>query len=169
METKPTTSTQELDSTQTAPTALSELRDQIACWRSTRSRGTRMPEELWSAAVAQASEHGVWRVAQSTRVRFDTLKARFRGLDQHDADRATIKPTPARPAFVEVALSGATDVGSPPMQQRTGGVQTSPPVPVRSTSIELSSDTGARLVINLGTDSRLEIESLAAALWRLAR
>ncbi len=128
-----------------------------------------MPEELWSAAVAQANEHGIWRVAQTICVRFDTLKARFRGVDQHDTGGATAKATHARSAFVEVALPGTTNVVSTPVHRRSAATPTSPPTAAGSTSIELSSITGARLVINLGADIRLEIESLAATLWRLAQ
>jgi len=97
------------------------------------------------------------------------LKARLRGVDQHDADGATAKATPARSAFVEVALPGMTNVVSMPVQRRSAATPTSNPTVACSTSIELSSITGARLVINLGTDVRLEIASLAAALWRLAQ
>lgn len=152
------------------PPEFEQLRDQIEHWRTTRSRRTRMPEELWCAAMALAREHGIWRVAQALRLRYDTLSTRIRGLPGNDATPTPsprVGPAPA--AFVELAAPHEPDAS--PTIGLSAARRSSPsaPAPTLSTSIELSSTDGARLVVRLGSDSPLDVESLIASLWRLAR
>lgn len=56
------------------PAGLETLRTQIEAWRGTRPRTRSMPPALWSEAAAMARELGVYRVARTLRLNFDTLK-----------------------------------------------------------------------------------------------
>jgi hypothetical protein len=133
-----------------------------------------MPEELWSAATALAREHGTWRVAQDLRLRYDTLSTRIRGLLGSDnAAPAPPRIAPAPAAFVELAAPREPDTSAAIGLLAATRSSPSAPAPMLthtpSTSIELSSIDGARLVVRLGSDSQLDVETLVASLWRLAR
>lgn len=56
---------------------LTELRHRFGQWRQRRSRGRRIPEELWQAAVRAAREHGVCKTALQLRVDYYSLKRRL--------------------------------------------------------------------------------------------
>lgn len=59
--------------------ALAELRHRFGMWRHRRSRGTRIPEELWHAAAQAAREHGVCKTSRQLGVDYYTLKRRLTG------------------------------------------------------------------------------------------
>ena len=86
------------------PVGLEALRDQVEAWRGARPRTRSMPEALWSEAVLMARELGVYRVARTLRLNFDTLKRRAGSTSprgrRRDATRAPFLP--ARTDFVEV-------------------------------------------------------------------
>ena len=169
METPPRAATQNLTHPQLDSTPLSELRDQIFAWRNTRTRRTRMPEELWSRAVALASEHGVWRVAKFVRVRFDTLKTRAESATETRPGAPCHDARPGRSGFVEMAMPPAAAALTPLVDSRTSRTLGAPIAAKHSTIIELSAANGARLVIGLDKADALDVENVAAALWRLAR
>ena len=79
------------------------LRRRIECWRETRVKRTRMPEELWAAATVLARAHGVARVARTLGVGYETLKERLG--DAGESGMAAGGPAEF------VALAGATLLG----------------------------------------------------------
>lgn len=103
--------------------SIEQLRQKIEHWRKTRQRRTRMPQELWEAAVAVAREHGVHATARALRIGYEGLRARV-GKTPERAGRQQ-----ARPKFVELgpglAIGGASVV-------------------------ELQSASGTKLLIRLG-------------------
>jgi len=68
-------------------------------WRSTTPVGARIPEELWSRAVALAARHGVSKVATTLRLDYAGLKRRLTALTA-----PAPVPSAAPPAFVEMVL-----------------------------------------------------------------
>ena len=71
------------------------VRERIEEWRRTRAKRTRMPEDLWQAAVALAGDHGTWRISRALRVRYEGLKSR--------AMTPAPSPTPtSAPGFVDM-------------------------------------------------------------------
>src|SRR5207247_9292697 len=58
---------------------IEQISRKIEQWRKTRLRRTRMPDELWDAAVALAREHGVYATARDLRISYDGLKSRLDG------------------------------------------------------------------------------------------
>lgn len=169
METTPRAATPNQTHPQLDLKQLSELRDEIFAWRKTRARRTRMPEELWSRAVALANEHGVWRVAQFVRVRFDTLKSRVESAGEASSSARCHDARPGRSGFVEMAIPPAAAAPIPLVDSKVGRASGAPSAATHSTIIELSAANGARLVIGLDKADALDVENVAAALWRLAR
>jgi hypothetical protein len=78
----------------TANITLEEARERFEAWRQNRKGKTRIPDELWSAAVAIARKEGVSRTATELRVEWNHLKRRMTA--------ASATPKPALPAFVEL-------------------------------------------------------------------
>ncbi len=79
-----------------ADSRLAETAAALTQWRSTKPLGARIPEALWSRAVALASTHGVAKVARVLRLDYVRLKRRL--LAQ--AQTAVAPP----PGFVEMTL-----------------------------------------------------------------
>jgi hypothetical protein len=79
------------------PSPISRLAERVKRWRATRSRGQRIPEDLWSAAVALARVHGVCPVASSLKLNYYDLQRRLGG------PRRKPKSASELPTFVEVA------------------------------------------------------------------
>ncbi len=115
----------------------------FAHWRRTTPLGARIPEELWSQAVALAARHGVAKVAATLHLDYTRLKRRVTALSVPPP-----APTVAPPAFVEMML------GLPPVGP--GCVLTLSDVGGRSLRIEWS---GA------ATDA---VATVARRLWEAA-
>jgi hypothetical protein len=75
---------------------LAETAAAFARWRDATPLGSRIPEELWSRAVALAARHGVAKVAATLRLDYYGLKRRLTAAAPVAAS--------APPAFVEMAL-----------------------------------------------------------------
>lgn len=79
---------------------LSEVQRRFEEWRQTRRGKTRIPEELWSAAVEVARQGGVSRTAAALHLDGGKLMKRLR------ASKVARKKM-APPAFVELVTAGA--------------------------------------------------------------
>lgn len=55
---------------------LEAVRDQFEHWRRTRKKRSPIPEALWEAAAALATEHGIHRVAKALGLNYPDLKRR---------------------------------------------------------------------------------------------
>ena len=121
--------------------ALEPVRRRIEEWREARRKRTRMPEDLWGAAVGAAREHGVWAVSQVLRVNYESLKAR---LHRSGSECAAA----SEPRFVELEAAGLL-----------------PSVRHEQTVLEMSSASGAKLVVRLGAHERCDVTALARSLW----
>jgi hypothetical protein len=84
------------------PTDLSRAAARFTVWRSTRVRGTRIPDPLWDVAVALAGKYGLSRTAAAVKVGYYALKKRIeeRPLAAHQPNRSASAPT-----FVELPSS----------------------------------------------------------------
>jgi hypothetical protein len=76
---------------------LQPLARRLTAWRATRTRGQRIPEELWIAAANLARVHGLNRTATA-------LRLNYYGLQRH-LSRGEGQPKPGLPppTFVELA------------------------------------------------------------------
>jgi hypothetical protein len=77
------------------PEPIAQLQLQLEQIRSTRSRGRKLPDSVWQAAVELAREHGVYSVAHPLRLDYAGLKKRLGGVSHRR--RKARKPT-----FVEL-------------------------------------------------------------------
>ena len=58
------------------PEHLQQLRQRLEEWRNAHARRSRLPEELWAAAVDLARQHGLFRTAHTLRLDYTNLKKR---------------------------------------------------------------------------------------------
>ncbi len=123
------------------PASVKAVSDRIEKWRRTRKKRSPMPAQLWRSAAVLARCHGVYRISQALRVRFETL----RSWTAKAAPLATKKQ--AAPAgFVEMALPvAAAEVAGP--------------------VVELLDGDGAKLTIRLPAHSSVDVSGLASAWW----
>jgi hypothetical protein len=70
-------------------------------WRRSRPRKSPIPDELWTAAINAARQHGVNRTAQQLRLDAGKLKRRLVAADKRKSK------TPRRPRFVELVAPPA--------------------------------------------------------------
>ena len=128
------------------PSAVDSVRQRIEHWRETRTKRTRMPDDLWDAAASVAQEHGLWAVSRALRVNYESLKRRA-------------KATETRGAGVSCA---ASFVELEPMQLAG-------PTGHAGATVELSGSDGSKLTIRAGTHEVLDVAALADAFWRRDR
>ncbi len=125
-----------------APTPeIERIRERIGQWRRTRAKKTRMPEELWVAAIALAREHGLYAAAHGLGVSYNSLKQRVQGTRAKKRE-----PKGSAPTFVE--LGGPLPFG--------GGGPT----------VELTDSDGAKLAVRLAVSEIIDITGLAREFWR---
>lgn len=81
----------------TQPAAdLTALEHDFATWRAQRSRGSRIPAELWGRAASAAKTHGVSRISQRLNLDYYALKRRAEPSELAGSQ-------PAEP-FVEISV-----------------------------------------------------------------
>jgi hypothetical protein len=101
------------------------LAQRLKAWRRTRTRGQRIPEELWKAAADLARVHGLNPTAVALKLDYYGLQRRFSG--GRGQRKRRVRPSP----FVEVA---------PPAL---------PPGVGEGGTLELVQVSGARLTLRL--------------------
>jgi hypothetical protein len=136
----------------TASQELNNLREQVDAWRRQQGKRTRIPPELWDAAVQVATVNGVWATSQATRFNYEKLREMARRYTrvEHDAlavvDRGGVrssKPPVAGPAFLELPLGGL------------GGSN--------RTVIDMVGQHGERMRVDVGAG--VDVVGLVQALW----
>lgn len=83
---------------------IDDLRRRLEEWRSSQPRRARLPEPLWSEAVALARTQGLAPTARALRLDYSSLKKRLQRLAADGRG--------APPAFVELIAPGATTVSA---------------------------------------------------------
>ena len=124
--------------------AMETLRVRVDRWRAgCGGKRSRVPEELWNAAVAEALRSGVYATSKATRFHYGGLKDRVEraakvGLLERSA-----------PAFIEVAMAPVTsrEVGSKMV-------------------VELEGRRGVRLRVEMTGMRPVDVVELAHAFWR---
>jgi len=120
----------------TEPPQLHPLAQRLNAWRAARTRGQRIPDELWKAAADLARVHGLSRTAAALKLSYYDLKRRL--VAARRPRRRRVTPAP----FVEVAPPAlAPDLGE-------GG------------TVELVQACGARLTLRLPNPSASDLLAL---------
>ena len=122
---------------------LSDVQSQFARWRQSRKRGARIPEALWRAAVDAARERGVSRAAQALGLDYYRLKKRVESIPE-DSESGSAG---AGREFLEIPL-----LASAP-----------------ECVLEMKDAQGARLRVELRGAAATHCQTLAQALWSVAR
>jgi hypothetical protein len=115
---------------------LQALARQIARWRRTRARRTRMPELLWQEAAALAEQLGLSKVASTL------------GLGYYSLQQRLPSTSPASAGFVE--LSGSQ-------------LLTLTPSATSETVVDLRRADGAHLTLRLVPGSQLDVTAVVQA------
>jgi hypothetical protein len=126
-----------------------QVRRQWAEWRSTHAVRSRLPEELWSAAVELARRDGIDAIARALDVDKPSLRKWAGRLHPAQSPRTRRRSRPkqranALPAFVELLASGS------------GGV-------AASCLVEVESPRGAKLRLELKGIQTSELAELIRA------
>jgi len=124
---------------------LSDVGRQFDRWRQSRRRGSRIPEALWRAAAEAGRAHGVSKTSQALGLDYYGLKKR---VEPPPEERPAIKPS-SEIKFLEIPLS--VSPGRP------------------ECVVEFEDGQGARLRVELHGAALAELETVARALWSLAR
>ena len=125
---------------ETAIITLEEAKGRFEEWRSNRRGKSRIPAELWSAAVEVARKEGINRTARELHVAWDDLKRRM-------ATTGEVQRQPGSPAFVELV--------APQLQS------------VPECTLEVEGRQG-KLRIQLKGASVSDLATLSRALWEWA-
>jgi hypothetical protein len=121
---------------------LSDVRSQFESWRKSRKRGTRIPETLWQAAVEAAGECGVSKTAQALRLDYYALKK----LVESPEEISDSEPAAGR-EFLEIPLFASA----------------------AECVLEMVDAEGTRLRVELRGSAAAHCQTLAHALWSVAR
>jgi hypothetical protein len=128
---------------QSLPVAVTNLRERIEHWRSTRAKRGRMPPDLWSEAARLARRHGIHPVAKALRLNYEALKAQGNG-----AKRKRYVPS-LGPNFVQLD----------PL----------PSFPSPCSIVEVESPGGAKMIIRLAGVPTLDVVALIESFWSRER
>lgn len=83
------------------------VRARLAEWRKSHPHRSRLPEELWTAAVELARRHGLYRTARALPIDYAGMRKRLQL-----ASPAIAAAVARQPEFVEVRLAPAPSGGS---------------------------------------------------------
>jgi hypothetical protein len=88
------------------PDEMLNVRTRLTEWRKGHPHRSRLPEGLWTAAVALARRHGLYRTARALPIDYAGLRKRL------EPASPAIPAVARQPEFVEVRLSPAPSHGS---------------------------------------------------------
>jgi hypothetical protein len=134
---------------------LQALRGRVEHWRAHRDGGrSRVPEDLWNAAVEVARVAGVHATSKALRFNYYSLKDR---LVRADSTALTPRKPDREATFVEVQMPARPSLA--PQQEAVSD----------KTVVELVGTGGARMRIDVSGTSRVDVVGLAQAFWSRAR
>ena len=82
--------------------SLEEVQGQFQAWRQQRTKGQRIPDPLWQAAVALYPRYSVYRISRTLRLDHMDLKARV-GVGEKRRSKGRQEPQ-----FIELPFTGST-------------------------------------------------------------
>lgn len=130
---------------------LIEAQRSVNHWRREHGgRGSRIPDEIWEAAVAAARVDGVWATSRVLRVEYSRLKRRVECASGGDGQACAMGPSEAS-AFMEV---GMTAWAARPRPMDSG-----------TTVIELMGRHGERMRVEVSGESTMDVVGLSQAFW----
>jgi hypothetical protein len=123
---------------------LSALRKRVEQWREQRTKRTRIPEELWTAAVRVARVEGVYATHKATRFGYESLKDRM----------AMVGSQPRQPRAEAIETAAFLALQGGPLAGGSG-----------TTVVEIVGRRGGRMRIDVSGGSGVDLVGLAQAFW----
>ena len=115
-------------------------------WRNRRTRGSRIPQTLWTVAVRLAKRRGVGRTSAVLRLDYYSLRTRVEAAEsQADAGAHAPAPKSTSPTFVELPA---------------------PVIAGRQCLLELDNGSGVTLRLQLTGYEAADVADLAHGLWK---
>ncbi len=90
-----------------APT-LEQVRQRFEFWRQRRKKRTRIPHNLWQAAIALSEEYSIYHLSKTLRVNYTTLKSKVENANTTEESPSHTLSTP----FIELPAPAAPFIES---------------------------------------------------------
>lgn len=135
------------------PDPLTKACEAFATWRASRTRGTRIPDQLWDLAVELIAEHGVATIRSRLKLNAEQFDRR---IDAARHSQIETQVPPLSPAFLEVPSAWLRPVHT----DAARGPGLTPPATALTATLERPD--GARLRIDVVSE-RPTLDLLLAA------
>ncbi len=127
--------------------SLARVQKQFRVWRSSRQRGTVIPQRLWQAAAELSEQHSVSKIAETLSLDYVKLRERIESSRSMENEQAW--PGVAGNGFVEVgAVPGTSNI---------------------ECLVEVEDGTGRKLKMRLIGTNGVEAAEIARVLWETGR
>ena len=127
--------------------SLARVQKQFHVWRSSRQRGTAIPQRLWQAAAELSEQHSVSKIAETLGLDYVKLRERIESSRSMENEQAW--PGVAGNGFVEVgAVPGTSNI---------------------ECLVEVEDGTGRKLKMRLIGTNGVEAAEIARVLWETGR
>jgi hypothetical protein len=123
-----------------APTTLTEVQSSFADWRKTKQHRSRIPEELWTAAVMLSLDHPLYKISRSLGLNYTDLKERVK---KSPTTRHTCRTTPPL-NFIPI------DLATPPSSECI---------------VEMEHRNGNKMTMHFKGKAELDLQSFAESFW----
>ena len=144
---------QETISTPALKASLKEVRDRFETWRMSNKVRSRIPDNLWQAAVELCKDHSIFRVSKALRLNYNDLKDRVQDKKKGTLPSLNRKRKPKRiytedgHDFVELDFKG--------------------PIFPSECVLEMEAANGAKLKMHFrGQHRDFDVGELARVFWR---
>ena len=119
---------------------LTEVQSRFAAWRKTRQHRSRIPEELWAAAVRLSNKHSIHKISRALRLSSADLKER---IEQSHRVPDIIKSTPSLD-FIPIDIA---------------------PTQLAECIVEMEHRNGNKMRMHFKGNADLDLQSFAKAFW----
>jgi hypothetical protein len=123
-----------------SPPTLAEVQSRFADWRKNKKHRSRIPENLWTAAVMLSQEHSLHKISRALGLSYTDLKKRVKS---HKTLHAC--STSSSPDFIPIAI---------------------PPMHSAECIIEMEHHNGNRMRMHFTGKADLDLQSFAESFWR---
>ena len=124
-----------------APT-LEQVQQRFESWRQRRKKRTRIPQNLWKAAIALSEEYSICHLSKTLRVNYTALKNKVENTNSPEERPSDILPTP----FIELPA---------------------PVVPLLETTIEMIKSDGSVMRMHIKGPAGSDLMELSQAFWEM--
>ena len=66
------------------PTTIEKVKERFETWREVRKKRTKIPEELWQAAVELSSDYSLNKISQTLHLDYSVLKGRILSMKSEE-------------------------------------------------------------------------------------